>query len=464
LDKQAPKATIDEVRTESRTRRAVQRPPGPKGVGARLKVFGARRDPLGFLVGLWRQYGDVAFFKAGPFDVYLLSHPDAIRDVLVTHNARFMKGQGLQEMKRLLGEGLLTSEGELHKRQRRLIQPMFHHTRIEGYGEVMVERTIRMRDSWQDGQDLDVHEQMMRLTLSIVAKTLFDTDIEDREAQRVADALSTSLGLFDKLTSPLSNLLMRLPSSPGLRQFEGAKGVLDEIVYGMIEERRRTGDRGDLLSTLLLAQESDGERMTNVQVRDEAITIFLAGHETTSNALTWTWYLLSQHPDVEANLHEELDTALGDRPPTVADLPNLPYTERVLTESMRLYPPAWILGRRALVEHEVDGYRIPAGSIVVTAQYIVHHDPRWFPDPYRFDPDRWLRDRVSSRPKYSYFPFGGGQRLCIGEPFAWMEGELLLATLAQRWKLRLVRGQPIDLSPVVTLRPKHGMKMTVLER
>jgi cytochrome P450 len=464
LDKQVPATTIDFMRTEHGTRRAVRRPPGPKGVAGRLKVFGARRDPLGFLVGLWRRYGDVAFVKAGPFDAYLLSHPDAIRDVLVTHNPRFMKGQGLQEMKRLLGEGLLTSEGESHKRQRRLIQPMFHHKRVAAYGDAMVERTVRMRDSWQDGQVLDVHEQMMRLTLSIVAKTLFGTDIEDREAHRVADALSTSLGLFDKLTSPLSNLLMRLPTSPGLRQFEGAKGVLDEIVYGMIEERRRTGDRGDLLSTLLLAQESDGERMTNVQVRDEAITIFLAGHETTSNALTWTWYLLSQHPDVEANLHQELDTVLGDRPPTVADLPNLPYTERILTESMRLYPPAWILGRRALVDHEVDGYRIPAGSIVVTAQYIVHHDPRWFPDPYRFDPDRWLPDQAASRPKYSYFPFGGGQRLCIGEPFAWMEGELLLATLAHRWNLGLVRGQPIDLSPVVTLRPKHGMKMTVHRR
>jgi cytochrome P450 len=452
------------MRTENRAPRAVRRPPGPRGVGGRLKVLGARRDPLGFLVGIWRRYGDIAFLKAGPFDAYLLSHPDAIRDVLVTHNARFMKGQGLQEMKRLLGEGLLTSEGEVHKRQRRLIQPMFHHKRIEGYGNVMVERTVRMRDSWQDGQVLDVHEQMMRLTLSIVAKTLFDSDLEDREARRVADALSTSLGLFDKLTSPLSNLLMRLPSSPGLRQFEGAKGVLDEIVYGLIEEHRRTGDRGDLLSTLLLAQESDGERMTNLQVRDEAITIFLAGHETTSNALTWTWYLLSRHPDVEANLHEELDTVLGDRAATAADLPNLPYTERVLTESMRLYPPAWILGRRALVEHQVDGYSIPAGSIVVASEYIVHHDPRWFPDPYRFDPDRWLPDQTASRPKYSYFPFGGGQRLCIGEPFAWMEGELLLATLAQRWKLRLVRGHPIDLFPVVTLRPKHGMKMTVHRR
>jgi len=404
------------------------------------------------------------YFKAGPFHVYLVSDPEHIRDVLVTNNSKFMKGQGLQEMKRLLGEGLLTSEGELHKRQRRLIQPMFHHKRIHGYGDVMVERSVRMCESWKDGQTLDVHQQMMRLTLSIVAKTLFDTDIEDRDANRVAEALATSLGLFDRVTSPLFQLFMRVPASPVMRRFQRAKETLDEIVYGMIRERRKTGDRGDLLSTLLLAQEDGGEQMNDLQVRDEAITIFLAGHETTANALTWTWYLLSQHPEVQAKLHEELDTVLGDRPPTVADLENLPYTQRVLSEAMRLYPPAWILGRRALADHEIDGYRIPEGSIVVAAQYLVHHDSRWFPDPYRFDPDRWLPEQAASRPKFSYFPFGGGQRLCIGEPFAWMEGELLLATLAQRWTPRLVRGHPVELSPVVTLRPKHGMKMTVHAR
>jgi cytochrome P450 len=427
-------------------------------------VLGARRDPLGFLVGMWHRYGDIAYFKAGPFEVYLLSHPDAIRDVIVTNNSKFMKGQGLQEMKRLLGEGLLTSEGELHKRQRRLIQPMFHHQRIDGYGATMVEHAVRMREAWEDGQVLDAHQQMMRLTLSIVAKTLFDTDIEEAGATRVAEALGTSLGLFDRLTSPLFVILTRLGYSPENRRFREAKATLDDIVYGMIRERRGTGDRGDLLSRLLLAQEAGGEGMADLQVRDEAITIFLAGHETTANALTWTWYLLSQHPEIEARLHEELDRVLGGQPPTMEDLSKLGYTERVLTESMRLYPPAWILGRRALVDHDVDGYRIPAGSIVVASEYIVHHDPRWFSDPYRFDPDRWEPDQVALRPKFSYFPFGGGQRLCIGEPFAWMEGELLLATIAQRWKLRLVRGHPVGLSPVVTLRPKHGMRMTVHAR
>jgi cytochrome P450 len=445
-------------------RRELERPPGPRGVAGRRTVFRARRDPLRFVLGIARAYGDLAYFNAGPFHAYVLSHPDAIRDVLVTSNAKFMKGQGLQEMKRLLGEGLLTSEGDFHKRQRRLIQPMFHRTRIEGYGATMVEHALRMRDSWEDGRVVDVHEQMMRLTLSIVAKTLFDTDIEEGGTQQVTQAMATSLGLFDRLTSPLFIVLTRFGYSPENRRFREAKGTLDRIIYGMIEERRRTGDRGDLLSTLLLAQEEGGEGMTDLQVRDEAMTIFLAGHETTSNALTWTWYLISRNAEVEGRLHQELDSVLGGRPPTVADLPHLPFTHRVLTESMRLYPPAWILGRRALAAHEVDGYPIPAGSIVIASQYVVHHDPRWFPDPERFDPDRWLPERSGSRPKFSYFPFGGGQRLCIGEPFAWMEGELLLATIAQRWKLRLVPGHPVELSPVVTLRPKHGMKMTIHRR
>jgi cytochrome P450 len=449
------------MRTQART---IERPPGPRGLRGRRTVLAARKDPLGFLLALANRYGDVAYFHAGPFNAYLLSNPDHIRDVLVTNNANFMKGQGIQEMKRLLGEGLLTSEGELHKRQRRLIQPMFHHKRIEGYGHTMVEHARRLSDTWDDGQVIDVHEQMMRLTLWIVARTLFDTDVEEGGTRQVAEALGTVLDLFDRLTSPLFILLARFGYSPEDRRFKEAKETLDRVIYGMIEERRRTGDRGDLLSTLLSAQEADGDRMSDLQVRDEAMTIFLAGHETTANALTWTWYLLSQHPDVEARLHQELDSILGDRPPTVADLPSLTYTERVLSESLRMYPPAWIVGRRALEAHEVDGYTIPAGSIVVASEYIVHHDPRWFPDPYRFDPDRWVPERVAKRPKFSYFPFGGGQRLCIGEPFAWMEGELLLATIAQRRKLRLVRGHPIGLSPVVTLRPKHGMRMTAHRR
>ncbi len=444
---------------------AVVRPPGPGNLFRRGELFSARRDPLGFLVSVAARYGDISYFKGGPFEVYFLTHPDHVRDVLTTHHHRFMKGQGIQEMKRLLGEGLLTSEDPLHKRQRRLIQPMFHHSRISAYGDVMVRYTDELGSGWSGGEVLDVHEEMMKLTLSIVGKCLFDTDIADSAARRIGDALTAALELFGKFQSfPFTDLLMRLPI-PAKRRFFEAKEALDSIVFGMISERRATGDRGDLLSTLLTVQDEGAtEGMSDQQVRDEAMTILLAGHETTANALTWTWYLLSQHPDVEQKLHEEIDAVLGDRPPSAEDLPRLSYAERILFEAMRLYPPAWVLGRRALEDHEVDGYVIPSGSLVLLSPYVVHHDARWFPDPYGFDPDRWTTEGQRARPKHSYFPFGGGPRLCIGESFAWMEGVLVLVTLARRWRFRLARGHPIGLRPAVTLRPKHGMRMMIQKR
>lgn len=440
------------------------RPPGPGNLFRRGELFAARRDPLRFLVSVAERYGDISYFKGGPFEVYFLTHPDQVRDVLTTHHHRFMKGQGIQEMKRLLGEGLLTSEDPLHKRQRRLIQPMFHHSRIGTYGDVMVRYAEDLGRSWTDGQAADVHDEMMKLTLSIVGKCLFDTDIQDSAAKRIGAALAAALELFGKFQSfPFTDLLMRLPL-PAKSRFLEAKESLDSIVFGLIGERRATGDRGDLLSTLLLAQDDEGAGgMSDQQVRDEAMTILLAGHETTANALTWTWYLLSQHPDVEAKLHHEIDSLPGDRLPSVEDLSRLPYAERVVSEAMRLYPPAWVLGRKALEDHDVDGYVVPAGSLVLLSPYVVHHDARWFPDPYGFDPDRWTPEAQRSRPKHSYFPFGGGQRLCIGESFAWMEAILVLVTVARRWRLRLAPGHPIGLRPAVTLRPRNGMRM-VLER
>ena len=444
---------------------AVARPPGPGNLFRRGELFSARRDPLGFLVSLAERYGDVAYFKGGPFEVYLLTHPDHTRDVLTTHHHRFMKGQGIQEMKRLLGEGLLTSEDPVHKRQRRLIQPMFHHSRISTYGDVMVRYANDQARGWKDGHVVDVHSEMMKLTLSIVGKCLFDTDIHDSAARRIGDALTAALELFGKFQSfPFTDLLMRLPI-PTKKRFYEAKETLDSIVFGMIEERRATGERGDVLSTLLLVQDEEGTGgMTNPQVRDEAMTILLAGHETTANALTWTWYLLSQHPAVERRLHEEIDSVLGERIPTAQDLPSLPYAERVLSESMRLYPPAWVLGRKAIEDHAVDGYTVPAGSLVLLSPYIVHHDRRWFPDPYGFDPDRWAPEAQRSRPRHSYFPFGGGPRLCIGESFAWMEGVLVLVTLARQWRFRPVPEHPIGLRPAVTLRPRYGMRMALQRR
>jgi cytochrome P450 len=361
-----------------------------------------------------------------------------------------------------LGEGLLTSEDSLHRRQRRLAQPAFHRQRIASYASTMVTYAERTASHWQHGETLDISQEMTRLTLAIVGKTLFDADVES-EAVEIGKALTTIIELFNMLLLPFSELLERLPL-PHVRRFERAKARLDQTIYRLIEERRQSrSDRGDLLSMLLLAQddEGDGGGMSDQQVRDEAMTIFLAGHETTANALTWTWYLLSQNPEAEAQLHAELDRVLGDRSPTFDDVPHLPYTEMVLSEAMRLYPPAWAIGRLAIQEHPIGDYVIPKGSLVLLSQYVTHRDPRFFPNPERFDPTRWTPEAKASRPQYAYFPFGGGPRRCIGEGFAWMEGVLVIAALARQWRMRLAPGAKIAIQPVITLRPKSGVQMIV---
>jgi cytochrome P450 len=441
-----------------------RRPPGP---GRRIPLAGLlqyRRGPLQFFQSL-AKYGDIVYFKLGPQEAFFLNHPDLIKEVLVTNNDNFMKGLALQRAKRLLGEGLLTSEGEFHRRQRRLAQPAFHRARIATYAAVMTDYASRLRERWQDGATLDIAEEMMGLTLGIVGKTLFDADVVS-DSKDVGAAMNVAMDLFNTITIPFFNLLQKLPL-PQVRRFNGARAKLDAIIYRLIEDRRAAGeDRGDLLSMLLLAQdeEGDGQGMTDEQLRDEAMTIFLAGHETTANALTWTWYLLSQNPDAETKLHKEIDELLAGRLPTVDDVPRLRYTEMVLAESMRLYPPAWALGRMSLGDCEIGGYQVPRRSLVLMSQYVLHRDARYFPDPLRFDPERWNAAARESRPQFSYFPFGGGPRRCIGEGFAWMEGILLIATLAQRWRMRLVPNHVVALRPVITLRPKFGMRMTVIER
>jgi cytochrome P450 len=412
-----------------------------------------------------REYGDIIYFKLGPQDVYFLNHPDYIKDVLVTHHQGFIKGRALQRSKRLLGEGLLTSEGEFHRRQRRLAQPAFHRQRIASYACVMTDYGVRAMERWRDGETLDISQEMMRLTLAIVGKTLFDADVE-AEAQEIGAALTVVMDLFDMLLMPFSELWEKLPL-PQNKRFQKARDRLDATIYRIIDERRRSlEDHGDLLSMLLLAQDEEGQSggMTDEQVRDEAMTIFLAGHETTANALTWTWYLLSQNEDVEAKLHEELDQVLAGRVPRMDDVARLKYTEMVFTEAMRLYPPAWAVGRLAVKEHSIGGYVVPAGSLVLLSQYAMHRDARFFPEPERFDPQRWTTDAREARPQFSYFPFGGGPRRCIGEGFAWMEGILLIATLAQKWRMSLVPEQQVEVRPVITLRPKHGMRMTLTKR
>ena len=427
-----------------------------------------RRDRLSFLQKLKRDYGDVVRFNIGTQAVWLLTDPEHIRDVLVVNQKKFIKGRGIQMMKQLLGEGLLTSEGETHLRQRRLVQPAFHRQRVATYATTMTDYARKMREAWANvpaHQPIEMSQEMMRLTLDIAGKTLFDAEVEE-DASEVGQALTEMMKLAERIPNPLAGILARLPL-PSNRRFDKARQMLDDVIYGIIRERRASKvDRGDFLSMLLMAQDEEGGTggMTDQQVRDEALTIFLAGHETTATGLTWTWYLLSQNPEAEAKLHAEIDSVLEGRLPTFEDLPKLRYAEMVFAESMRLYPPVWIIGRRALTDHEIDGHQIKAGDLILLNQYLVHHDERWFPTPDKFDPERWTPELKEARPKFSYFPFGGGTRTCIGEAFAWMEAALVIATLAQQWKPRLAAGHPVEMQPLITLRPKHGMKMTLEKR
>jgi cytochrome P450 len=306
---------------------------------------------------------------------------------------------------------------------------------------------------------------MMRLTLAVVGQTLFGADVEE-EAPEIGRALTDTFRSFNLALLPFGELLQRVPFLPPVRRFNEAKARLDATIYRLIAEHRADGhDRGDLLSMLIAAQDTevDGGRMTDLQLRDEAMTIFLAGHETTANALTWTWYLLAEHPAAEARMHAEIDAALGGRLPAADDLPRLPYTRMVLAEAMRLYPPAWVIGRRNVEPYTVRGVTLPARTVVLTSQWVTHRDPRWWPEPERFRPERW-GEAPGDRPKFAYFPFGAGTRVCIGEQFAWMEGMLLLATIAQRWRLRLVPGHPVVPQAIITLRPRHGMRMVAEAR
>lgn len=423
-----------------------------------------RRDALGFMERLAREHGDVAGARFGPRRVTLLSHPERVREVLVARHRDFIKSYALQRARVLLGEGLLTSEEPLHLRQRRLAQPAFHRERIAAYAAVMVEHAERASASWSDGAEVDVAREMNRLTLKIAGETLFGADVGG-EAEQISGALTDALSLYKRITNPLGLLLDRLPT-PGTLRMRRARERLDATIYRMVAERRASGeDRGDLLSMLLLAQdeEGDGGGMSDLQLRDEALTLFLAGHETTANALSWTWYLLARSPEAEARLHQELDAVLGGRAPEPDDLRALPYTRAVLAESMRIFPPAYVVGREPVVDYEVEGYVAPAGSIVLMSPWVIHRDPRWWEEPLRFDPGRWTPGLEERLPRFAYFPFGGGPRKCIGEGFAWTEGVLVLAALARRWRVRLVPGHPVEMLPQITLRPRHGIR-AVLER
>ena len=438
---------------------------GPKGGYFFGAVADFRRDQLGFYEACARDYGDVVETKMGPFRMLLVYHPDAIEELLVTRNRDFIKSPGVQLLRPLLGDGLLLSEGDTWLRQRRLVQPAFHRQRVAGYGEVMAALAARHAAAWSDGAVVELYGEMMAVTQAIVGKTLFDAEVSGGDANEVAEAARV---LAEDFGARLASLRLIPDWVPTPRNIRSGRAIrrLDAMVNRIIAARRATGeDRGDLLSMLLQAEDADdGTRMTARQVRDEVMTLFLAGHETTAVTLSWTWYLLAQHPEADARLAAELGEVLGGRAPTVADLPRLAYAGMVVTEAMRLYPPAYGLGRQATRASELAGEPIAKGDIVVAPTWVVHRDARWFEAPEAFRPERWAGDLAQRLPRFAYFPFGGGPRQCIGNSFAQMEAVLILAAIAQRFRLSLVPGQRITPTPYVTLRPEPGIQMRLARR
>lgn len=426
--------------------------------GGGAKAF--RADPLSFLTRLSAEYGDIARFRFGMQDFYLVSSPEGVRDVLVVNHRSFMKAQAYQMAKRFMGENLITSDGEPHLRNRRLIQPIMHHRRIANYADIMTNLADHRRDLWQEAQTVDMHKEMLAVTLEIVAKALFGQDFTGEKGAQFAKILSDSLVVFSR-EKPAEFLANQEASIAAIAQ-------LNSMLSEMIETRRARTQRGnDLLSMLLEAAEGpDGERtISDEEVRSETVGFLVSGHETTANALTWVWNLLSQHPTVEARVHDVVDSVLGDRLPTFDDLSALEYLKRVFWETLRLYPSAWVQARRAIVDYEIDGYLIPKGSVIYVSQWVMHHDPRFYPDPDRFDPDRWLPSEESDeRPRFAFFPFGGGPRYCIGQAFAEMEAQILMSVLGQRWQMRMVPGHVAEPVANFMLRPKGGMPMTVHRR
>lgn len=443
-------------------------PPGPPSIGSHpvQQYLYYRRfleDPLGRVTRWMAEYGDVWHYRDGDTHQYSIANPDMIYEILVKQAPLFFKGPVYTSerggLARFMGQGLVTSNGEFWKRQRRLVAPAFHTQRITAYADTMVDYTLDRIDGWQDGATLDIDDEMMQLTLLIVGRTLFDAD-----TSTTVNQVKRAVDVVQKASNTATLLPHWVPTPLRIRSYI-ANRLLDKIVYGFINERRATGeDRGDLLSMLLLSEDENGERMTDKQARDEAVTLILAGHETTANALNWTWWLLAQYPQVEAKLHRELDDVLHGRPPALQDLRNLPYTEMVIKESMRLMPPVWSISRVNWEATEVTGYSFPPGTGAQILIYCVHRNPDIWDKPNEFIPERWAEDSIDDIPKYAYIPFGGGPRICIGNSFATMEANLLLATIAQRYRLHLIEGVEIVPQPFITMFPRDGLPMRLEAR
>jgi cytochrome P450 len=428
--------------------------PGP-GASPAANLLAMRRDPIAFFTKLARDHGDFVRFDVGGGPLCLVNHPDLIREVLLTHDSEFTRWYAV-DIRQVLGDGLFVSEGDFYVRQRRLAQPAFHRRRIAGYAAAMVREATALGERWREGETRDIAADMNALAMKIVAGTLFGSDVNE-DAEEVRAALSDVLRFFERSTIPAADR----------PEFDAARARLDATIYRMIQARRATGaeDRDDLLSMFLAARDADdGTGMTDPQVRDEVMNIFLAGHESTANALTWTWYLLSQNPEAECRLHAELDAVLGSRVPELSDAANLPWTEMVFAEALRLYPPLWSIARRAIGPVEISGRLLAPGTVVILSQFVTQRDARFFPEPDRFDPERFTPEAKMARPKFCYFPFSAGSRQCIGEPFAWLEGVLCIATIAQGWRLALAPGHRVEVQPALTLRAKHGMVMRLHRR
>ncbi|MFH5797835.1 cytochrome P450 [Haladaptatus sp. CMAA 1911] len=436
-------------------------PPGPDGlpiIGTRLEFI---RDPFGFMTRTAREYGDIAHWKELDGPMYQLNHPDYIEQVLVQNNQNYIKGEGFQHiLGPVLGQGILNSEGAVWRRNRHLIQPAFHPEEIQRYSTMMTDFTEEELDTWEDGETRLVHEDMMEVTLKIVARALFGVDIDDE-----VDTIGTALSEFMMGTENLANFILPpgVPT-PSRMRIKDAREKLDGVVYRMIRERRNDADGEGVISTLLSATDEHGNHMSDEQIRDEVVTLLLAGHETTALSLTLTMYALAQYPEVEEKLVAELDEVLDGETPTMDDLSDLTYTERVVKESMRLYPPVPGIVREATKPDIIGGYEIPAGATVQMNQWVVHRDPRWYDDPRAFRPERWTDKFEKSLPKLAYFPFAAGPRRCIGDRFAMLEARLLLATIYQQYHIELTPEAELDLMATITARPKKEIPMTVHRR
>jgi cytochrome P450 len=456
------------------------RPPGPRGLPVVGTSFMASRDSTQTLMRWAKTYGDVVYYRFLNLHVYVLFHPQHVEHVLLGKTGNFVKGMTSRANPELFGNGLLTSDGDFWRRQRRLSNPAFHRESLVRYADITVEEAARLLEAWKNGETRNIHNDMMNVTLRIVLRSLFGSELGENMGiiEPALDAIMVSSSGFHSIAFYLG-----IPTPTRKRHFR-AVAELDKIVYALIARGRETlktversmasteqhspvgpgAGAKDLLTLLLTARDDDGNSMSDQQLRDEVITLLLAGHETTALNLSWTWYLLAQHPEVEEKLYAELDAVLGGRPPSASDLPKLQYTDRVIRETLRLYPPAWRVFRRTEEPLKVGDYLLPAGSNIVLSQWVTQRDPRWFSEPDRFNPDRWGEEAAAKLPRFAYFPFGGGPRVCIGAGFAMMEATLLLATIAQRYRMRLTPNQRIKPLASITLRPKNGIRVVLQQR